>query len=186
MNELYKIGEAKYFLEKMEESIPDRRAFRYNLSAFLSAARSVLQYAMKESWGKGRIDWYDDTVVEYEALKFFRDKRDVNIHGEPIKPSMDISITPAPAICVVNVYSPVVFVSRDGRATPVQSNEEQATPRKEEHRPPTSPENSSQTMIRYRFDDWPGPDDVVGLSRRYVDELDQFVQKGIAEGVLSG
>jgi hypothetical protein len=32
MNERYKIGEAKFFLERMEESISDRMAFRYHLS----------------------------------------------------------------------------------------------------------------------------------------------------------
>lgn len=52
MNERYKIGEAKYFLARMEESIRDRMAFRYNLSAFLSAARSVTQYAYEEA-----VDW---------------------------------------------------------------------------------------------------------------------------------
>jgi len=62
MNERYKIGEAKYFLARMEKSGLDPVAFQYNYSAFLSAARSVTQYAREESSSKGREQWYDETV----------------------------------------------------------------------------------------------------------------------------
>jgi len=41
MNERYKIGETKFFLARMEESLHDPETFRYYLSAFLTAARSV-------------------------------------------------------------------------------------------------------------------------------------------------
>jgi len=37
MNERFKLGEAKYFLARMEESLHDREAFLYNLSAFRTA-----------------------------------------------------------------------------------------------------------------------------------------------------
>lgn len=36
-----KYSEAKYFLDRMKENISDPDAFRYNLSAFLAAARSI-------------------------------------------------------------------------------------------------------------------------------------------------
>src|SRR4030067_3783407 len=97
MHERYKICEAKFFLERMEESVHDRVAFRYYLSAFLSSARSVLQYAREESKNTGGLDWYDTTVARSDVLGFFKDKRDVNIHGEPVNPSRNISIEPATA-----------------------------------------------------------------------------------------
>ena len=68
MNERYKIGEAKYFLARMEKSALDPVAFHYNYSAFLSAARSVTQYAREESSSKGRKQWYDETVSGNDAL----------------------------------------------------------------------------------------------------------------------
>jgi len=68
MNDRYKIGEAKFFLAKMEESVSDRVAFRYYMSAFLSAARSVPQYAREESMSKGRQQWYDETVAGNDVL----------------------------------------------------------------------------------------------------------------------
>ena len=68
MNERYKIGEAKFFLARMEKSLNDREAFRYFLSAFLTAARSVNQYARKEARSKGRQKWYEETVAGNDVL----------------------------------------------------------------------------------------------------------------------
>ncbi len=68
MNERYKIGEAKFFLARMEESLHDREAFRYYLSAFLTAARSVTQYARMEAKSKGRQQWYEETIAGNDVL----------------------------------------------------------------------------------------------------------------------
>jgi len=68
MNERYKIGEAKFFLARMEESLNDREAFRYFLSAFLTAARSVNQYAREEARSKGRQQWYEETIAGNDVL----------------------------------------------------------------------------------------------------------------------
>ena len=68
MNERYKIGEAKFFLARMEESLHDRETFRYHLSAFLTAARSVIQYAREESRSKGRLQWYEETIDGNDVL----------------------------------------------------------------------------------------------------------------------
>jgi hypothetical protein len=70
MNERYKIGEAKYFLARMEESLHDREAFLYNLSAFRTAALSVTQYAKEESNKKGRQLWYYETIAGYDLLRY--------------------------------------------------------------------------------------------------------------------
>jgi hypothetical protein len=126
MNERYKIGEARFFLGRMEESIGNREAFRYYLSAFLAAAQSVLQYAREESKSKGGQQWYDKTITGNVVLSY-----------------------------------------------------------------------TSQTAFRHRFADWPGAEDPIGssqrhsedlidLSRRYIEELEKFVQRGMEEGVLSG
>jgi hypothetical protein len=126
MNERFKLGEAKYFLARMEESLHDREAFLYNLSAFRTAALSVTQYAWEESRSKGRQQWYDETVAGNDVLSY-----------------------------------------------------------------------SSQTKVRHRFADWPGTKDRIGssrrhsndlisLSHRYIEELENFVQRGMEEGFLSG
>ncbi len=70
MYERDKIIEAEYFYTRMKQEQKDRDAFRYNLSAFLSAARSVLQYALKEAETRtGGQQWYDNQVSSYPASK---------------------------------------------------------------------------------------------------------------------
>ena len=68
MNERYKIGETKFFLARMEESLHDPETFRYYLSAFLTAARTVTQYAREESRAKGRQQWYEETIAGNDVL----------------------------------------------------------------------------------------------------------------------
>ena len=48
MREQDKIAEADHFLARMNQS-PEAPSFRYELSAFLSASRSALQYALEEA-----------------------------------------------------------------------------------------------------------------------------------------
>jgi hypothetical protein len=175
MHERYKIDEAKFFLERMEESIHDRRAFRYNLSALLSSARSVLQYARKESVAKDRQKWYDETASRNDVLRFFIDKRDVNIHDEPVNPSSHIVIAISEN---VGVFSSATVASFNNR--PVDMDRP-----KEEPPPPKPLETRNKGTIVYRFDDWSGSEDVIALSRRYIEELEKFVQRGIKEGILS-
>jgi hypothetical protein len=84
MHEEYKLNEAQYFLKRMRAERDNRTAFRFELSAFLGATRSVLQYARKEAKGKpGGPGWYDRAVKAERLLAFFKDKRDTNIHTTP-------------------------------------------------------------------------------------------------------
>ena len=94
MHEQEKLSEAKHFLQRMEASLDDPTAFLYALSAFLSAARSVLQYAYEEARTKtsGK-QWYEAHVSGNPVLKFFKDKRDINIHTEPIRPLGEITVS---------------------------------------------------------------------------------------------
>ncbi|MDQ7839356.1 MAG: hypothetical protein RDU59_12785 [Thermodesulfobacteriota bacterium] len=93
MHEQEKLKEARYFARRMEASIDDPEAFQYELSAFLSAARSVLQYALDEAKQKPNGQrWYEAQVSGNAVLKFFKDKRDLNIHAEPVRPSRHIAV----------------------------------------------------------------------------------------------
>jgi hypothetical protein len=185
MHEQYKIGEAKFYLAKMEASIGDRAAFRYYLSAFLSAARSVIQYAWKGSEDRGRLDWYDATVAGNEVLSFFKDKRDVNIHGEPVDPVTNFTIPLSEFLGGGYAVSGVYFKDN---IVEVKLNKEEPSPPKppESSEAPESRAEATLASVRYRFNDWPGPEDVIGLSRRYVEELEKFVQKGTEIGIISG
>ncbi len=84
MYESEKFDEAEYFLQQMANCQSDRLPHRYNLSAFLSAARSVLQFANKEATSKpGGQTWYDSQVTTNPIVIFFRKRRNLSTHTEP-------------------------------------------------------------------------------------------------------
>jgi hypothetical protein len=109
-----KLKEAEVFYEEMAEHLnngdPDK--FRYKLSAFLNATRSCLQYLYERAkwWAKPKsippiiidrsmLAWYDTKVAESKTLKFFKHKRDINIHKAPIDPlhKQFVDLTPPTA-----------------------------------------------------------------------------------------
>ena len=99
MHEQQKLDEANYFLGLMAAVINQPDAFRFLLSAFLGAARSVLQYALLEadttpkssppSAGK---TWYDAQVSGKPVIKFLKDKRDISIHRQPVAPVAHVAV----------------------------------------------------------------------------------------------
>ena len=93
MHEQTKLAEARYFHSRMLAELNDRERFTYNLSAFLSSARSVLQYALEEAKNKkGGQQWHDKQKIRSSVLSFFQDKRNINIHIEPVKPFKNTNV----------------------------------------------------------------------------------------------
>jgi len=83
-----KLTEARYFLERMCEQHDNPTSFRFELSAFLGAARSALQYSQKEAKEKlGGQQWYDQAIARDPLLAFFKDQRNANIHTAPVTPA---------------------------------------------------------------------------------------------------
>jgi hypothetical protein len=81
MNELQKIQEAEYFLTQLAQGQDNLATFKFKLSAFLTAARTVLQYALAEARPKsGGQVWYARRFAKSTVCQFFNDKRDINIH----------------------------------------------------------------------------------------------------------
>src|SRR5437763_15169345 len=84
MHEEGKLQEASHFLGQMRSSLEDPEVFRYNLSAFLSAGRSVAQYALKEAQTKPRGQvWHDRFETQDKLMGFFASTRDANIRDQP-------------------------------------------------------------------------------------------------------
>lgn len=178
MNENTKIQEAEYFLSRMSEN-NERPFFNYNLSAFLTAARSVLQYALKESETKpnGK-SWYDSAIQSRPVVHFFKDKRNINIHAEPINPSAEINIGINDAISLSDEVF-ITLTDKDGNIL-----DEKTVPRSQ----PTREIKSNEPVVNYRFifRDWRGNEDVVDLSRQYIKELKEIISDGVARGFITG
>ena len=84
----HKINEANYFLSMMKEEFGDDEIFDYNLSAFVSASRSITEY-MEEQYGRieGFPEWYCVKDLKMRAdpdLKYLRKARNKTIHEKPI------------------------------------------------------------------------------------------------------
>ena len=81
-----KLDEAKYFLERMRQSTASPQGFKYNLSAFLSAARSVTfvlqaHYARMPDFH----EWYAGLELDEDPLlKFFNMGRVTAVHKGPV------------------------------------------------------------------------------------------------------
>jgi len=94
-----KLLEAEYFLTQMEEKRADRAPFKYSLSAFLSAARSVTLYAQKAfKRVPGFEEWYAQKRKEMDgdpAMRFFLEARNIALKQEhvPTRAQIDMTLT---------------------------------------------------------------------------------------------
>jgi hypothetical protein len=177
MNELEQIGEAEYFLGRMTADREIRDAFRFNLSAFLSAARSVLQYAFEEVRQQpSRQAWYRGHMAASKILTFFKDKRDLNIHVEPLALRADIAVHATERILLTESLTIEIF--EGGQLV----GRHESPPAQPEPAPADEPATISTV---YTFSDWVGVEDVFQLSRQYLNELKAVVADGQKRGHLT-
>jgi hypothetical protein len=80
-----KLDEARYFLGQMKtpQIQAGMRILCFNFSAFLSAARTVLQYIHAEAQKGGNIVWYQRRLDGCHWCAHFRKLRNLNIHHLP-------------------------------------------------------------------------------------------------------
>ena len=87
-NTFEKLSEAQYFLDRMIALQANRLFFKYNLSAFLSAFRSVTFFMQKEYSGMENFaKWYSLKQSEFEAnkeMQLLNTKRVMTIHKVPV------------------------------------------------------------------------------------------------------
>jgi len=177
MNELEKVQEAEYFLGRMITSREIRDAFRFNLSAFLSAARSVLQYAREEARPQpGGQAWYDGHMAASRILTFFKDRRDVNVHVKPVALRADIGVHATERIRLTESVTIEIF--EGGQLV----GRHESPPGQPELEPADEPATISTV---YTFSDWAGVEDVFQLSRQYLNEVKAVVADGQKRGYLT-
>ena len=177
MSKRTKIKEAEHFLSKMKTEQDNRENFEFSLSAFLSAARSVLQYAFEEvkKAKTNEMKWYESSVSGSSIVGYFKDKRDTNIHEEPIRPRKDFDITITESAGVKESLSAEIKRS-DGKVEKKSILDDIETKQK-----PKKSKASVVSKSTYRFNDWNGDDDVLTLCESYVKELKKIVQDGVSK-----
>lgn len=164
-----KLLEARYFLDRMVENQAERNAFKYNLSAFLSAARSVTLIMQKEFVGVPRFaDWYIDQQDKMRAddmMKVLKDKRDVTIHEQPVDLHACVEVSITEHITVTDSVS-VTIIRADG--TVEQRNSMPPSP------PPAPTKTESTVKWRWFFDEVPDTD-VITVCKEYISKLESIV-----------
>ncbi len=156
MHERAKLKEANHFLEQMHAGKGNPGAFKHELSAFMGAARSVLQYALKEAKGKaGGQQWYDQAKTNPLVL-YFKNKRDTSIHERPVEPARKFE-TKAAGLLNIGDDDDEMMV----------------------------PHSHIRIVERCEFRDWPG-EEVTELAMQYLTALERLVEDGIAKGWITG
>jgi hypothetical protein len=178
MNEREKIQQAEYCLAQLAQGQDNIVEFKYKLSAFLSAGRSVLLYAFEEAVPKtGGQAWYDRRMAQSAVLKLFKDMRNLDIHEEPV------SVHKASEVNVSETLHFSASVAHIMRGPSGEVVSEGSSP--EEKPVPTAP---AEVVVkeRLKFAAWRGPEDILSLCAIYLDELKVFVADGQTKGWLTG
>ena len=157
MHERQKLIEARHFLDRMRAECGKPAAFALELSSFLGAARSVLQYARKEATLKtdGR-QWYDQAMAANPLFGFFKDLRDNSIHDVPVEPLTKMKTEVAGLLNIGDDDDEMLI-----------------------------PYPHVTTVHRYEFQNRSG-EEVTDLSGKYLNLLEGFVVDGIAGGWITG
>jgi hypothetical protein len=170
MREELKLRETEHFYSQMVSKIDNREEFIYNLSAFLSAARSVLQYAFKECKTKsGGQNWYRVQIGSSNVLTFFKDKRDINVHIKPVEVSQHTSIEVTDTLYISEGIEIKQFDENGQLIYEYSSEPEQ---------PPRWPEIPPKITNKFTFPDWSGNEDVLQLCQVYLNELKRVIADG--------
>jgi hypothetical protein len=172
-----KLLEAQYFLQRMRENSSDRDAFKYNLSAFLSAARSVTFYMQKEfKHTPGFEEWYaaEQEVMRRDPLMtFFVEARNVSLKQQHVPTRAHVGVEITERVTVRPSWEGVV-IRADGTRERVETNDPG---------PPSAPERTdTEPTVEWRwyFEDLPPVVDeknVVTLSEEHVGGLEAIVSE---------
>lgn len=179
MHVQWKYDEAEYFLEMMKENIEDRQKFRYNLSAFVSAARTITFVLQKEFSKNPKFNkWYPKKQMQMsrdKLFEFFNDKRNNIIHEEgTIYTRAEISKTINLSMAA-SVSFEAIVIKADGT---IENEKDSELPSK----PKLTPKLNDTEETKWFFKDWSEPDeDVIALCARYIKELKIIVEEAASK-----
>ena len=161
-----KLLESKYFLERMTETQSNRDAFKYNLSAFLAAARSVTAIMQKEfDKVSGFKEWYEEIqakLLSDVAMKLLKDKRDITIHQQPVRPRAHVNVRITERIVLGDSMS-FVLTHADGT---IERGKPESTPSPL----PARTETKTESEWQWYFDELPQKD-ILTVCKEHVAKL---------------
>jgi len=179
-NKRRKMDEAEYFHRCMMENEKYPGTFQFNYSAFLSAARSVLQYTHEEAARNKKpeaLKWYEASVRRSKVIRFGRIERDENIHWAPVIPKTHATVTQNEPIRTGE--SGAAILAREGRIVkkiPIGSDADGDD---------SAPPLFAEVSYTYTSERWKGDENVLEVCRLYLDELKALVEGGVSKGYIT-
>ena len=168
MNTRKKLSEAKYFYDRMKDTISNPEHFGYNLSAFLSAARSVTFFMQKEYKDiSGFTDWYTDKQSDMKddrEMNILNEKRTQTIHRKSIDPRAYVDLRISEHIHASESIS-IDIIYPDG------STEKKVS--KPEPRPKPA-KTEVKKEWRWYFEDMPDKD-IINVCKEHMVKLENLV-----------
>ncbi|MGB2961616.1 MAG: hypothetical protein WBC52_04285 [Candidatus Omnitrophota bacterium] len=159
-----KIREASYFLKQMEACSEKPEEFRFNLSAFLTSSRSAAQYLLEEAKRRGKEGWYENYVSNSQYMGYFRDKRNFNIHEQNVPITRDVNLS-------ISIIGTKLVVDK--------KEKKYFSPSKE-----SAEVKPDKKVSNFEFTDYPGKEDILTLSTKYLEELKEFVRAAQDNNVI--
>ena len=121
-----KLEEAKYFFNQIKNSLNNPQILGFNLSAFITAARTVTWFMQKEYSANPKFKtWYEakqKEMKEDSVCKFFHNLRTANIHTKSPETNREVSVSIAESVPVSDSIS--VKVIRAGKVIQESSSKE--------------------------------------------------------------
>lgn len=162
-----KLSEARYFLQGMKDCRAERDAFRFNLTAFLSAARSVTQIMQREfGHVPGFTGWYAQKKTEmnnHSVMKYLHEQRNLSYHVRPVHARADASLTLFDRVTVTDTVK-VVLTGTGGEVKMDRSDS----------KPQVAPSATAAVEMAYYFEDFPARD-VISICEEDLSELEKLV-----------
>ena len=91
-----KLEEAEYFFEGMKRNMENDKPFIFNLSAFVTSARSVSFFMQKQYGGHKFSEWYKKKQKLFDSdndFKFFNELRVATVHTKALLPNKRVSVS---------------------------------------------------------------------------------------------
>lgn len=169
-----KLNEAKYFLGQIKRSLDDPEILGFNLSAFVSASRSVTFFMQKEFKESLRFEnWYLDMQKKMKGdciLRFFNSLRVCNVHIRSIMINRHISIhLREPPIQIFESVG--VKVIRNGKV--IQESSSPLTISSPSRDPPSY---DSSREVKMHFEEKPD-EDGYELCEEYLKRIENIIEE---------
>lgn len=174
-----KLYEAKYFFNQMKYNLNNPQILGFNISAFITAARTVTWFMQKEYASNPKFSsWYETKQQEMKddsVCKFFHDLRTANIHTHSPKTHREVSVSISESVPVSDSIS--VKVTRAGNVIQESSSKETEIKNSNSINHNTGNLNSNNNVtIKMVFEDKLG-DDGISLCESYLSKIEKIVDE---------